>query len=173
MMLAIRVHEGMGFTMATPEKVFPLTMRPPLGAQHPEGFLPFSLAKKSTPNLTRAEIAPPFGSPRTRDVSTLATAFPRGELSPPPHSWRHRPVFPLLLTSRRRSTTTPPPSAPPHRRHRSAPPLVALRVCPADPVLGAVVAAPRPRCRRALRRGALGRGGALPTPVRGVRCRAV
>jgi hypothetical protein len=43
--------------------------------------------------LTRAEIAPPFGSQQTRDVSALPTPFPRGVRSPPLDSWRRHPVL--------------------------------------------------------------------------------
>jgi hypothetical protein len=131
-------------------------------SQDSGGVLPISLARKSTLNLTRAKIVPLFGSPRTRDVSTLAIAFPRGELSPPPDSWWGRPVFPFSS----RAAAVPPRFLPHRRRHHGAPPLVALHIRPVGPVLGALTAVPRPCWHRALHRGARGRGGALPAPVR-------
>jgi hypothetical protein len=66
--------------------------RAPLEVRNPSGFHLSFLGQNPTSKFTRAKTTPSFGSPRTQDVSTLPTPFPRGAPSPPPGSWRRRPV---------------------------------------------------------------------------------
>jgi hypothetical protein len=71
-----------------------------LGTHDPAGILPFSLGQISASVLTSGQTPTSFGSPATRDVTTLASCFPRAEPSRPPTSWQRRPAYSRVVVSR-------------------------------------------------------------------------
>jgi hypothetical protein len=75
--------EGLG---ALPGRGSAPSLRAPLGTHDPAGILPFSLGQISASVLTSGQTPTSFGSPATRDVTTLASCFPHAEPSRPPTS---------------------------------------------------------------------------------------
>jgi hypothetical protein len=64
----------------------------PFGTKNPGGILPFFLGRTTASVLAPGQTRVSFGSPVTPDAATLNSSFPRAEPSPPPTSWRQRPV---------------------------------------------------------------------------------